>query len=526
MMVRLLPAIIVGVLALWPLARDAGAAPKTDLVLAIRGEPEKGYDPLFGWGHDGHPLFHSTLLTRDADLRTKPDLATDWALSGDRLTWTVTIRDDVRFSDGTPLTAEDVAFTFRQAATTAGLADLTVLESARAVGARTVALKLKEPRITFAESLHTLGIVPAARYGEGYAERPVGSGPYRLVQWTRGQQLIVEANPYYYGPKPAFRKLTFLFTGEDATFAAAHSGTVDIAAVPPVLAGKVPSGMKKLAARTIDNRGLMFPTVPNVGRKTRRGAPIGNDVTADRAIRQAINVALDRNALVKGVLSGHGTPAYGPADGLPWSNPQARLPDGGLALAREILARGGWHSAERGVLTKNGREARFTILYPAADWTRQMLAVAAADMLRPLGIVAEAAGKSWDDLQRLMHANVVVFGWGSHNPLEVHLLHHGRYAGTASYNPGFYANPKVDGSFDAAQKAGSLEEALSLWRQAEWDGETGYGPRGDAAWAWLVNIDHVYFVGSCLDLGPLQIEPHGHGWPITAGILNWRWTCP
>jgi peptide/nickel transport system substrate-binding protein len=50
--------------------------------------------------------------------------------------------------------------------------------------------------------------------------------------------------------------------------------------------------------------------------------------------------------------------------------------------------------------------------------------------------------------------------------------------------------------------------------------------RGDATWAWLVNLDHVYFVNSCLDVGRLQTEPHGHGWPITAGILNWRWVCP
>ncbi|HEX2727660.1 MAG TPA: ABC transporter substrate-binding protein, partial [Beijerinckiaceae bacterium] len=61
---------------------------------------------------------------------------------------------------------------------------------------------------------------------------------------------------------------------------------------------------------------------------------------------------------------------------------------------------------------------------------------------------------------------------------------------------------------------------------AEWDGATGYGMRGDAAWAWLVNLDHIYFANACLDLGKLQIEPHGHGWPITAGISDWKWTCP
>jgi peptide/nickel transport system substrate-binding protein len=508
------------------LAGGAHAAPRTELVLAIKGEAEQVYDPLYGWGQYGHPLFQSTLLTRDADLHTRPDLATSWILSDDRLTWTVMIRSDVTFSDGSPLTAEDVAFTFRQASTTGGLNDLTVLADAKAVDQRTIVLTLKEPRITFAESFYTLGIVPSKAYGEGYARRPIGSGPYRLVQWSKGQQLIVEANPNYYGPKPAFQKLTFLFTDDDTTFAAAQSGKVDIAAVPPALGGKVPAGMKKIAARTVDNRGLMFPMVPATGRTSSRGGPIGNDVTADRAIRQAINVAIDRNALVNAVLSGHGTPAFGPADGLPWSNREARVKDGDLAAARDILAKGGWTPGRGGVLTKGGREARFGLLYPASDATRQMLALAVADMLRPLGIVAEPAGKSWDEIRRFMHANVVVFGWGSHNPLEVYYLYHSQFAGTGSYNPGFYKNAKVDAYLDAAQKASSFEASFPFWQEAEWDGEEGFSARGDASWAWLVNLDHVYFVQSCLDLGKLQTEPHGHGWPITAGVLNWRWTCP
>lgn len=520
--IRLLAACLAALAA----AGAAWAAPKTELVLAIRGEPEKGFDPLFGWGQYGHPLFQSTLLRRDVGLQTQPDLAREWLLSEDRLTWTIAIRDDARFSDGAPVTAEDVAFTFRQAAASAGLADLAVLESATILDPRRVALRLKEPRITFTESLYTLGIVPARLYGEGYGERPVGSGPYRLVEWTRGQQLIVEANPHHAGPKPAFRRLTFLFTDEDATFAAARTGRVDIAAVPPGLADKAPSGMRTVVARTVDNRGLMFPMVRDEGRRSARGAPIGNDVTADRAIRQAVNVAVDRKALVQGILSGHGSPAYGPADGLPWSNPEAHLTDGGLAAARDILRRGGWAPGTGGILVRDGREARFAILYPATDATRQMLAVTVADMLRPLGIAAEPLGRSWTDIYRGMHANAVLFGWGSHNPLEVYSLHHSRFSGIASYNPGFYASAAVDAAFDAAQKAGSLEESYPLWRRAEWDGEGGFGPRGDAAWAWLVNLPHVYVVSACLDLGPLQVEPHGHGWPITAGIANWRWTCP
>ena len=50
--------------------------------------------------------------------------------------------------------------------------------------------------------------------------------------------------------------------------------------------------------------------------------------------------------------------------------------------------------------------------------------------------------------------------------------------------------------------------------------------KGDAAWAWLVNLDHLYFVNKCLDIGPRQIEPHGHGYPLTWNMQDWKWTCP
>jgi peptide/nickel transport system substrate-binding protein len=125
-----------------------------------------------------------------------------------------------------------------------------------------------------------------------------------------------------------------------------------------------------------------------------------------------------------------------------------------------------------------------------------------------------------------MHSDAVLFGWGAHDPSEIHALYHGSYAGVDWYNTGFYRNPAVDAHLDAAQAAESFEASLPHWQAAQWDGTTGFGARGDAAWAWLVNIDHNYWVSECLDLGPIQIEPHGHGYPITQGLQTWKWTCP
>ena len=109
-----------------PLVVTAGMAPaREDLVLAIGGEPETGFDPMAGWGSYGNPLFQSTLLKRGPALETLPDLATAWQLSEDRRVWTITLRPDARFSDGSPVRAQDVAFTFRTAREAAGPLDLS-----------------------------------------------------------------------------------------------------------------------------------------------------------------------------------------------------------------------------------------------------------------------------------------------------------------------------------------------------------------------------------------------------------------
>ena len=509
-----------------PAASPAQTGSAEQIVLTIGGESEDGYDPTLGWGRYGSPLFQSTLLKRDDNLDIVNDLATAYTMSEDGLTWTVTIRDDAVFSDGEPLTAADVAYTFNKAAESGGLTDVTVLEEAVATDDTTVELRLKQPQSTFVNRLITLGIVPEHAHSSDYARNPIGSGPYQLVQWDEGQQLIVEANPNYYGEAPGIKRLVFLFVEEDGAFAAAKAGQSQVASVPPSLAVQNIDGMTLYDVTSVDNRGLMFPYEPATGRTTPNGAPIGNDVTADLAIRQAVNFAIDRQALVDGVLEGYGSPAYGPVSGLAWEEPKASIEDADPDKARAILAAGGWADGNGdGVLEKGDLKAEFTILYPASDSTRQALALSAAEMLKPIGIQANVEGKSWDEITPAMHSNVVVFGWGSHDQTEMYNLYHSQAAQGDFYNAGYYANSAIDTTLDLAMGAPSEAEAIAFWQTAQWDGNTGFTAQGDAAWAWLVNLDHTYFVSDCLDIGQPQVEPHGHGWPITANIAEWTWTC-
>ena len=515
-------------LALLPVAgcggnrADREGRPANELVLAVGGEPMAGFDPTTGWGGDGSPLFQSPLFRRDHNLSLVNDLATGYEISADGLVWTIRLRDDVKFSDGKPLTAGDVAYTFSTAAASGAVIDLNNMENVAAVDAKTVEFRLKQPQSTFIYLLTRIGIVPKHAHGPEYAVRPLGSGPYKFVQWDKGQQLMVEANPLYHGQQPYFQRITFLFISDDAALAAARAGQVDLIAVPEAYARLELAGMRLLALDSVDNRGIMFPFVA-AGGQTKDGYPVGNDVTADLAIRRAINVAIDRKALVDGVLDGYGEPAFSSSDGLLWWNPESVIQDADIEQAGQILVAAGWQDANNdGLLEKGALQAQFTLVYPAADLTRKGLALSVADQLRPLGIKIDVAGKSWETIQTMMHSNAVLFGWGSHDPLEMYNLYSSETRGTGWFNAGFYSNPVVDGYMVRALASTNDEEANRYWQKAQWDGQTGFSSKGDAAWAWLVNLEHLYFVRENLDLGRQQIQPHGHGWPVTANITEWR----
>jgi peptide/nickel transport system substrate-binding protein len=500
-----------------------GARASDELVLAIGSEPESGFDPTTGWGRYGSPLFQSTLLKRDDTFNIVNDLATSYNVTSNGKEWTVHIRDDATFSDGHPLTAADVVFTFETAGNNGSVIDLSVLDKVEAVDKYTVIFTLHEAQSTFINTLTQTGIVPEHAYNEDYAEKPIGSGPFQLLQWDKGQQLIIAANPNYYGQQPYFKKITFLFLNEDAAFAAAKAGQVDLASIPAAFSRQNVPGMMLKSVQTVDNRGIAFPTVKS-GKTTPDGTPIGNDVTADPAIRHAINIAIDRQALVDGVLDGRGTPAYTSVDGLPWWNPDTVIQDGNITGAKKLLQEAGWKDRNGdGILEKSGQNAQFTLYYLANDTVRQSLAIAVADMMKPLGIFIKLEGASWDLIAKKMHSNAILLGWGSHDPYEMVNLYSSKFAGVDFFNTGFYHNQIVDEYFEKALLASTENEAIEYWKLAQWDGNTGLSAKGDAPWAWLVNIDHLYLVKSDLDIGKQKIQVHEHGWPVTDNIVTWKW---
>ncbi|CAM7715765.1 ABC transporter substrate-binding protein [Klebsiella pneumoniae] len=494
------------------------------LTLAIGEEPSEGFDPLLGWSHGSTLLLHSALLKQNVDMDWENFLTEHVEHSADGKIWTITLLPDLKFSDGSPLTAQDVAFTYNQAAQGGGKIDMGNFSAARVLDDRRVEITLSAPQSTFVSVLGSLGIVPQHQYdAKTYAQNPVGAGPYRLVSFQPGQQLIVEANPYYSGHRNDFDKLIFVFLDEDSAYAAAQSGQLGLVRVAPSVSVTPQQGLTLWVRPSVENRGIAFPTIP-AGQKDANGYPIGNDVTADVAIRRAINYAIDRHLLANQLMEGHAVPAYSAVQGLPWDNPQAAFKDGDLATAKHILDDAGWEVGEDGIRVKNGKKAQLTLWYASGDSTRRDLAQAVSAMVKPLGIAMELKSGSWETVERHMHANPTLFGWGSLDAMELYHHYSSKAAGVEYYNPGYYSNNAVDQHLQQALNAPTWQQAIPVWQQVEWDGESGAGVRGDAAWAWLLNLQHTYLASPCIDLGNAAPEIHG-SWSVLNNVQDWKWTC-
>lgn len=489
-------------------------------------EPAAGFDPLVAWGcgeHVHEPLIQSTLITTDENLEFVNDLATGYSCSDDGLTWTFELRDDVVFSDGEPLTAADVAFTVNSAVASAAFeGDLSMVDEAVATSDCVVELHLNKPYNALLYTLAVLGIVPEHAYGEGYGAAPIGSGRYLLEQWDQGQQVIFRANPDYYGEPPRMERVIVVFMEEDAALAAVQAGEVDIAFTYATHAQQSFAGYELVNYATVDSRGVSLPTLPAGGTKTVEGDmayPTGNDVTCDLAVRRAINEAIDRDQVIDNVLAGYGKVAYSVSDDMPWSSDDMRV-DLDRDDARALLDEAGWRLGDDGVRERDGVRAAFDLWYASDDSVRQAMANELANQLAEIGIEATPRGGSWDEIYPHEYSDPVLWGWGSNAPTEVYALNYS----TGWGNYACYESAAIDAHLDEALAQPAIEDSYEYWRLASWDGEDGFAPKGAATWAWIANVDHLYFKRAGLNVAEQKPHPHGHGWSLVNNVDQWSWS--
>lgn len=302
-----------GLLQALTLAVALGGAPvladshKTSLTINLPGDAAT-LDPHLQWNTDSYTIYRNifdNLLTRDAAGEIAPQIATSWTYVDDT-TIEFEIRDDVTFQDGSKLTAEDVAFSINRIINpdlkSPQLSQFNQIENAVASGPNTVTMTTKSPYPALLAQLVKLSIVPKAyveRVGdEEFNLKPMGSGPFQLVEWQKGVQTELRAYDAYWRGKPPFETVTFRAVPDVSTrIADLKTGKADlIRDLPPDQAQSIES--------EADSQVLSVPT-ERVG-YLYINAQAGP--TADVRVRQAIAHAIDRDTLIEALLQGYAAP--------------------------------------------------------------------------------------------------------------------------------------------------------------------------------------------------------------------------
>ena len=250
---------------------------------------------------------YDTLLTRDREGKLQPGLAVSYKLLNDT-TWQIKLRDGVKFHNGEPLDAEAVRFSIMRAldptVKTVFASHLDTIARVEVVDPLTVNVVTKAPDPILPSRLcMQQGEILPPKYAkevgpDGLAKRPVGAGPYKFVSWQKDEALTLEAVPDHWR-KPKIAKVIFKPIPEGASrVAAVKTGAVDIAAaIPPIDFAAIQKGDKTVGIEVTSNRAFLL----NMDTLTFKPFQ-------DKRVRQAVNYAIDRAAIIKNTLNGYGRP--------------------------------------------------------------------------------------------------------------------------------------------------------------------------------------------------------------------------
>jgi peptide/nickel transport system substrate-binding protein len=323
---------------------STGAQSDGAITIAMASEPPNT-DPIMTRSISAWNIYYAVYdgLTRiTAEGAIEPGLATSWKHNDDLSQWDFTIRDGVTFHNGDALTASDVVYTYKTilgAETSTNRVAIGMVEGVEEVEDGVVRFTLKNPFSAWLNQVATIGIVPEKVYselGDDFVNEPVGTGPFSFVSWKRGVSYEVKRNDEYWGDKAGVEKVTFSFVGaEDARVTGVESGTLDAAAISASQIA-VLKGSKRATVISSPSNQVMF-----VGVNTTAG------VLKDERVRQAISMAIDRDALIKQLLGGKGV-ANGQlvAEGVTGHVKDVPLPTFDVEAAKKLLADAGYKGEE------------------------------------------------------------------------------------------------------------------------------------------------------------------------------------
>ncbi len=403
----------------------------------------------------------------------RPVLARAWE-HRDAVTIVFHLDRRARWQDGAPVTAADVAFTFavyRDPAVNSPLApNLVAIDTVTAPDDSTAVFRFRRP---YPEQLydatyhmrilpkHLLDTIPRARLASaGFARHPVGDGPYRFVAWQAGAQITLTADSAFWLGAPHVARLVWRIIPDLSTAVTALlAGEADAMELIPSRAQL--ERVQGDPARSV--RLVPYPSPFYAGIVFNLRRPL----FADREVRRAIAMALDRTTIVRSVFGSFADVAVGATSPMQWiwSDAIRQIPHDTAAAARALDGRGWRRTAGNEIRRRDGTPLQFTLLVPTSSQARQQAAVIAQDELRRLGVAMRIEPLEFTVMQRREVAGDFDAAFESRtiDPSPASLL---QFWGRGESNVGRYASARFDSLAAAAQRARSRAEAAPLWRRA------------------------------------------------------------
>lgn len=430
------------------------------------------------------------LLRVDNKLEPVGVLAEKWTPSNDGKTWTFNLQKNVKWHDGQPFTADDVVFTYesimhplyagtrqsnydtllgykaakvkydaiKQDLKEKKLGDkaaedalIQAFEEFKAAGGikkiddNTVQFNLSEPFAPFLFYM-TMGIIPKHilkdvrpdKMKEHETNRkPVGTGPFVFGDWKKGDQIILTANPNYWGGKVNIAELVYkIIPDQNAIAVALESGAIDVGSTTPELYTRFKDrpGMKVYEHETLSY--------------TYMGYNLRNPLFQDVKVRQALTTAIDRKGMVDAILLGHGSVANSHGSPIHWAyNPNVPTFDYNKEKAKQMLAEAGWKPGSDGILQKDGKPFKFTLATNQNKVREQMVTII-QQQLQEIGVKVETNVVEWSTFvpNHLLAQDfeAVVVGWSLSADPDAYAIWHSSQTGKGKFNFVGFENKQLD----------------------------------------------------------------------------------
>lgn len=456
-----------------------GAAPGGTMIFLAEGDADD-LNPLTFDNTQSYQIVHllfRALARRDSTLSNyTPDLLQSWERP-DSATLILKVRPNLKWHDGRPVTAEDVVFTIQRqqdsATASPRQADVGAVTSIRAVDPQTVEVKLNRTGPSTVNALlevipvpkHLLeNVDPAQMRFNAFSQKPVGNGLFRFGSWTKGQQIMVEANPDAPEGRPALDRIVVRVV-PDATARLTQllNGEGDAMKVAP-------EQREQLA----NARGVRLETAAQV----RPGWIAFNQQKApvnDPAVRRAFLMAINREQIVQAQFGEQGTAALSPiAPGLREHSADVRPIPSDPNGAKQLLEQAGWRDANGdGIREKNGQPLRIVVEVSSSDQMRKDMLIFMQQQLRQAGIdlsISEMERASWVERLRGRQFTASFWGWGWGPGVmgpNAEMLFHSRSIPPNGANFAGYSNPRADALIDSILVENDSTRARGMWKQLE-----------------------------------------------------------